>query len=284
MADGDKDERAAPSKSLEDQVRYRVSDRVAWVTLDRPEVKNAISPDQRDRVVDLLGQASADLSVGAVVLTATGEGFCTGADLRASRPAPPKPDGAPARVLGEAARMIRDGAQRLVAAILDCEKPVVAAVNGTAAGIGAHMAFACDLVVAADGVRFIEVFVRRGISPDGGGAYLLPRLVGIQKAKELLFFGDDLPADEALRLGLVNRVVPAAELEQTAGSLAARLAAGPTKAIAMAKWLVNRSLDSDRRTAFDEEAWAQELVIGTADSAEGLQAFTERREPRFRGF
>lgn len=274
MADGD----------IEDQVRYRVADRVAWVTMNRPEVRNAITPDQRDRIIDLLGQASADVAVGAVVLTATGDGFCTGADLRAARPAPPKPEGAPERILGDAARMIRSGAQRLVSAILDCEKPVVAAVNGTAAGIGAHMAFASDLVVAAEGVRFIEVFVRRGISPDGGGAYLLPRLVGIQKAKELLFFGDDLPADDALRLGLVNRVVPAADLEATAGALAARLAAGPTKAIAMAKWLVNRSLDSDRATAFDEEAWAQELVIGTADSAEGLRAFAERREPRFRGF
>ena len=110
--------------------------------------------------------------------------------------------------------MIRDGAQRLVAAILDCEKPVIAAVNGTAAGIGAHLALACDLVVAAEGARFIEVFVRRGLVPDGGGAYLLPRLVGLQKAKELMFFGDDLAAADAERLGLVNRVVPADELGQ----------------------------------------------------------------------
>ncbi len=106
--------------------------------------------------------------------------------------------------------MIRRGAQRLISAVLDCEKPVVGAVNGTAAGIGAHLAFACDLVVAAEGARFIEVFVRRGISPDGGGAYLLPRLIGLQKAKELIFFGDDLHADEAAELGLVNQVVPRA--------------------------------------------------------------------------
>ncbi|HAM03090.1 MAG TPA: enoyl-CoA hydratase [Acidimicrobiaceae bacterium] len=270
---------------LEEQVLHRVEDRVAWITLNRPEVRNAITPDQRERVIALLEEASADLAVGAVVLGATGEGFCTGADLRAGRrAAPPKPEGAPDRIMGDAARMIRRGAQRLIAAVLDCEKPVVAAVNGTAAGIGAHLAFACDLVVAAEEARFIEVFVRRGISPDGGGAYLLPRLVGVQKAKELIFFGDDLPASEAERIGLVSKVVPRAELEETAGGLARRLAAGPTKAIGMAKWLLNRSLDSDRVTAFDEEAWAQELVVGTADSQEGIASFVERRDPRFRGF
>lgn len=271
-------------KPLHEQVLHRVEGGVAWITLNRPEVQNAVTPDQRDRVIALLEEASAEVATRAVVITAVGKGFCTGADLRASRPAPPKPDGAPERILGDAARMIRTGAQRLISAVLDCEKPVVAAVNGTAAGIGAHLAFACDLVVAAQGVRFIEVFVRRGISPDGGGAYLLPRLVGPQKAKELLFFGDDLPAEEALRLGLVNRVVPSDELQTAAGELAGRLAAGPTKAIAMAKRLVNRSLDCDRQTAFDEEAWAQELVIGTADAAEGLRAFAERRDPEFGGF
>jgi len=274
-----------PDQPLEEQVLHRIENRVSWITLNRPEVRNAITPDQRERVIELLESASASLDVGAVVLTATGAGFCTGADLRAGRrPAPPRPEGAPDRIVGDASRMIRRGAQRLVSAVLDCEKPVVAAVNGTAAGIGAHLAFACDLVVAAEGVRFIEVFVRRGISPDGGGAYLLPRLIGLQKAKELVFFGDDLRAEDAAALGLVNRVVPAEGLEQAAGELAGRLAAGPTKAIGMAKWLLNRSLESDRRTAFDEEAWAQEVIVGTVDAGEGLRAFAERREPQFKGF
>jgi 2-(1,2-epoxy-1,2-dihydrophenyl)acetyl-CoA isomerase len=269
---------------LEDQVMLRVEDQVAWITLNRPEVRNAITPDQRNRVIALLEEASASLEIRAVVLTATGEGFCTGADLRAGGPAPTRPEGAPDRVLGDAARMIRRGAQRLVGAVLDCEKPVVAAVNGTAAGIGAHLAFACDLVVAAQEARFIEVFVRRGISPDGGGAYLLPRLIGLQKAKELVFFGDDLHAADALALGLVNRVVPRDRLEQEARELAGRLAQGPTKALGMAKWLLNRSLDSDRQTSFDDEAWAQEMIISTVDSAEGLRAFAERRAPEFKGF
>jgi 2-(1,2-epoxy-1,2-dihydrophenyl)acetyl-CoA isomerase len=275
-----------PEQPLEDQVMHRVDDQVAWITLNRPEVRNAITPDQRNRVIDLLEEASASLDVRAVVLTATGKGFCTGADLRGGsrRPAPARPVGAPDRVMGEAARVIRRGAQRLIASVLDCEKPVIAAVNGTAAGIGAHLAFACDLVVAAEEARFIEVFVRRGISPDGGGAYLLPRLIGLQKAKELIFFGDDLSASDAKDLGLVNRVVPLDHLEQAAAELAARLATGPTKALGMAKWLLNRSFDSDRQTAFDDEAWAQELITGTVDCAEGLRSFAERRPPEFKGF
>jgi 2-(1,2-epoxy-1,2-dihydrophenyl)acetyl-CoA isomerase len=272
-------------RPLEEQVQHRVENKVAWITLNRPEVKNAITPDQRNRVIDLLDDASASLEVGAVVLTATGDGFCTGADLRSGRrAAPPRPEGAPDRITGEAARMIRRGAQRLISAVLDCEKPVVAAVNGTAAGIGAHLAYACDMVVAAEGVRFIEVFVRRGISPDGGGAYLLPRLVGMQKAKELIFLGDDLSAADAAALGLVNRVVPADELASVAGELAGRLAAGPTKALTMAKWLLNRSFESDRTTSFDEEAWAQEIVVGTVDAGEGMKSFAERRPPEYRGF
>src|SRR5690606_23478826 len=201
----------------------------------RPDVKNAISPDQRDRVIHLLAEAGADVGVRAVVLGATGDAFCTGADLRASRPPAPRPDDAPERTVGEINRLIRDGAQRLVAAVMDCDKPVIAAVGGTAAGIGAHIALACDLVIAADDVRFIEVFVRRGLVPDGGGAYLLPRSIGLQKAKELLFFGDDLPATEAERLGLVNRAVPRDQFEATVDEWAGRLAVAPTRALALTK-------------------------------------------------
>jgi 2-(1,2-epoxy-1,2-dihydrophenyl)acetyl-CoA isomerase len=276
----------AAGAQLEEQVMHRIEGGVSWITLNRPEVRNAMTGDQRERVIGLLEEASRDLAVRAVILTATGDGFCTGADLRAGRPAeaPAKPEGAPDRVMGDAARMIRLGAQRLISSVLDCEKPVIAAVNGTAAGIGAHLAFACDLVIAADTARFIEVFVRRGIAPDGGGAYLLPRLIGPQKAKELIFFGDDLSAADACSIGLVNRVVERSELESTAGEWAARLASGPTKAIGLAKWLINRSLESDRRGAFDDEAWAQELTITTVDAGEGIRSFAERRKPEFRGF
>lgn len=275
---------AAPP--IEEQVQHRIDQGVSWITLNRPEVRNAITSDQRERVISLLEKASVDHAIRVVVLTATGEGFCTGADLRGSAraPGPPRPEGAPDRIVGDTSRMIRLGAQRLIGAALDCEKPVIAAVNGTAAGIGAHLAFACDLVIAADTAKFIEIFVRRGIAPDGGGAYLLARLIGPQKAKELIFFGDDLPAADASAMGLVNRVVPHADLESAAGEWAARLASGPTKALGLAKWMINRSLESDRRTAFEEEAWAQELTVGTADAGEGMRSFAERRKPEFKGF
>jgi 2-(1,2-epoxy-1,2-dihydrophenyl)acetyl-CoA isomerase len=254
-------------------VLYRTDGAVSWITLDRPEVMNAVTPDQRERIIALLAAASSDPAIRAVVVTATGRGFCTGADLRGA------PSGAPAP--GDVARTIRLGAQRLIGAVLDCEKPVIAAVNGTAAGIGAHLAFACDLVLAAEGARFIEVFVRRGLVPDGGGAYLLPRLVGPQRAKELMFFGDALSAEEAARLGLVNRVVPAADLEQTAHTWSTRLATGPTRALALTKHLINASLDTDRATSFATEAASQELNMTTHDAGEGVTAFLERRAPRF---
>ena len=251
-------------------------DHVTRLTLDRPEALNALTPDLRDRLIALLAEASADPEVRAVVLTGTGRGFCAGADLRGGT-------AAGERIAGDVARTLRVGAQRLIAAVLDCEKPVVAAVNGTAAGLGAHLALACDLVMAAESARFIEVFVRRGLVPDGGGAYLLPRLVGPQRAKELMFFGDALGAADAERLGLVNRVVPDGELDKTAREWAARLAAGPTRALALTKQLVNASLDADRATAFAAEAAAQEINMTTADAQEGVKSFTERRAAAFRG-
>ena len=259
-------------------------DRVLTITLDRPDRLNAFTVPMQRELCAALDQADADPEVRVVVITGTGKHFCTGADLRVSRPGPSGPEGGPERLVGDVARAIRGGAQRLVSAVLDCEKPVIGAVNGTAAGIGAHLALACDLVLAADRARFIEVFVRRGLVPDGGGAWLLPRLVGVQRAKELVFFGDEVPAAEAQRIGLVNRVVPADELEKLATEWASRLAAGPTRALSLAKGLLNRSFDSDRDAAFREEAAAQEINMGSHDGREGVQAFVERRDPEFRGW
>ncbi|MFB6845952.1 enoyl-CoA hydratase/isomerase family protein [Streptomyces sp. NPDC056373] len=260
----------------EPAVLHTITDHILSVTLNRPESLNALTPGQREEVVGLLAEASGAAEVRAVVITGAGRGFCSGADLRGA--------GAPGeRLAGDVARTLRTGAQRLIAAVLDCEKPVIAAVNGTAAGLGAHLAFACDLVLAAESARFVEVFVRRGLVPDGGGAYLLPRLVGPQRAKELMFFGDALTAPDAERLGLVNRVVPDEELVKTARAWAERLAAGPTRALALTKQLVNASLDTDRATAFAAEAAAQEINMTTADAREGVRSFVERRGAEFRG-
>jgi 2-(1,2-epoxy-1,2-dihydrophenyl)acetyl-CoA isomerase len=269
-----------------DDVTRTIADGICTITLNRPDAGNAMTQFMRDQIADWVLDASGDLFVRVVVITAAGEkGFCTGADLRGGRKEPrPKPEDAPDAVMGEGARTIRDGWQRLVASILDCEKPVIAGVNGTAAGGGMHLALACDLVVMAEESKFVEVFIRRGIAPDAGGAWILTRLVGIQKAKELFFFGDDVPAAEAYRIGLVNRIVPRAELAATVHELATRLAHGPTKAIGMAKWLTNRALDVDRATSFYDEAMAQELVTHTLDSKEGIASFIERRPSEFKGW
>jgi 2-(1,2-epoxy-1,2-dihydrophenyl)acetyl-CoA isomerase len=275
-----------PEDPIGDDLTRRIADGVCWITLNRPEAGNALTQFMRDRIAEWVRDASADLFVRVVVITGTGDNaFCTGADLRGGRLTPrPKPDGAPEDVVGEGARMIRDGWQALVTAILDCEKPVIAGVNGTAAGGGMHLALACDLVVMAEEAKFVEVFVRRGIAPDAGGAWILTRLVGIQKAKELFFFGDDVPASEASRIGLVNRLVPRAELQATLEEMAARLAKGPTKAIWIAKWLTNRALDVDRATSLYDEAMGQELVTNTSDMKEGIASFVERRPAEFKGW
>jgi 2-(1,2-epoxy-1,2-dihydrophenyl)acetyl-CoA isomerase len=271
---------------VDQELLAEVREQVLWLTINRPDAGNAITPAVRNRMIEHLSEANGSFDVRAIVLTAAGEKhFCTGADLRAGRAAPPpKPKGAPERVAGDAARMIRTGIQRLIGSILDCEKPVVCALNGTAAGGGAAMVLASDLVIAADHARIIQVFVRRGLIPDGGPTYLLPRLIGLQKAKELVFFGDDLGAADAERIGLVNAVVPGAELEATAGEWARRLAQGPTKTIGFAKRLLNRSLDVDRATLFEEEALLVEMVAATEDSKEGVASFVERRPTEFQGY
>jgi 2-(1,2-epoxy-1,2-dihydrophenyl)acetyl-CoA isomerase len=215
------------------------------------------------------------------VIAARGSDFCTGADLKAAKEA--RAVGGNDRLPGDTAFIARQGPQRLITAVLDCDVPVVAAVNGTAAGLGMHLALACDLVVAADDARFIEVFVRRGLVPDGAGIWLLPRLVGMQRAKELMLLGDDLSADRAREFGLVNSVVPAADLEHTVRALATRLAEGPSVMLGLTKRLLNRSLESDRAVALDDEAEAVERARATADAQEGIDSFIERRPARFQG-
>jgi 2-(1,2-epoxy-1,2-dihydrophenyl)acetyl-CoA isomerase len=260
---------------MSEEVLERRDGGVLWITLNRPDVKNAISPDQRNRVIDLLEQAGGDSETRCVVLTGSGGSFCSGADLRASR----SDDAPPVSV----SQTIREGAQRLISAIIDCPKPVIAAVDGVAAGIGAHIAFACDLVIASNEARFIEVFMRRALVPDGGGAYLLIRLIGPQRAKELVFFGDSVYAKDAYDLGLVNRVVPQSDLSSTAAEWAGRLARGPTATLALAKKLLNSAHDIDRSAAFEQEALAQEENMKTEDAQEGVKSFVERREPDFKG-
>jgi 2-(1,2-epoxy-1,2-dihydrophenyl)acetyl-CoA isomerase len=266
--------------AIEAAILHSDADGIRRITLNRPEAANALRPVDRDRLIELLNEADEDHAIRVVVIAANGRHFCSGADVTGIARGKSGDD----KRATDSMRKIMNGAQRLVAAVLDCGKPVIAVVNGAAAGIGAHLALAADLVVAAEDASFVEVFVRRGLVVDGGGAYLLPRRIGMQKAKELAFFGDKLPAAEALALGMVNRVVPAAELGAAADEFALRLAAGPTTAISLTKRLLNASPDGDRAAAFLAEAMAQEIQSTAEDSREGVRSFMERRPPEFRGF
>lgn len=252
---------------------------VRWLVLDRPEVGNSVTRAMQRSLIDELTRASGDPEIRAVVLTGRGDRhFCTGPNLRDPGMQPKKD-----RVAGDAARILRTGSQAVVSALLDCEKPVLCALNGVAAGVGASMVLACDLIVAAESARLIELFVRRGLAPDGGAAYLLARKVPFNIAKQVLFFGEELSAPEALRIGLFNKVVPDDGLNDAVTVWARRIAEGPTRALAAAKAMLNQALDVDREVAFRMEALLVEQVAGTDDVAEGMAAFGERREPEFRG-
>lgn len=272
-------------EDLNEKVQFEIIDQVAWITINNPDKGNAMSPGMRDRMTGLFESLNGQFNARAVVLTATGQKlFCPGADISVGREYAQRPDDAPALAVGEPRRMMLRGQHPLMSSILDCELPVIAAVNGTAAGMGVHLALMCDLVMMADHAKFIEVFARRGLVPDAMGTWILPRLIGPMKTKELMFFADDIPADYALELGLCNKVVPGEELIPSVMEWAVRLATGPTKAHMFTKWLVNRSLDVDRRTITEEESWAVELNNGTLDAQEGVNSFRERRDPNWRGF
>mgnify|MGYP003310961380 FL=1 len=271
-------------ENLSEKVQFEIIDQVAWITINNPDKGNAMSPGMRDRMTGLFESLNGQFDARAVVLTATGQKlFCPGADISVGREYAQRPDDAPALAVGEPRRMMLRGQHPLMSSILDCELPVIAAVNGTAAGMGVHLALMCDLVMMADHSKFIEVFARRGLVPDAMGTWILPRLIGPMKTKELMFFADDIPADYALELGLCNKVVPSEELIPSVMEWAVRLATGPTKAHMFTKWLVNRSLDVDRRTITEEESWAVELNNGTMDAQEGVNSFRERRDPNWRG-
>ncbi len=274
----------ADDRPLEEQIRLEYRRKVAWVTIDRPEVGNALSPPCRDRLRDIFKAFNTNHRARAVVLTAAGDKlFCPGADLSYNYQTD-RADDIPERVTGDPRRMMLDGQYTLFPAILDCDVPVIAAVNGTAAGMGAHLALACDLVICSRRAKFVEVFARRGLVPDALGPWLLPRIIGVRRTMELMLFAEDLLPDKALEWGLVNKVVSPEELESAASEWAERLAAGPTRSFALTKWLVNQSLDSDRATMAQNEALAVELNTYTADSEEGVASFRERRPPNWKGY
>ncbi len=263
-------------------IRARVGeDGVGYLHIDRAAVGNSLSPSARDALADAFQAAADDPQVRAVMLSSAGERhFCAGAGLAA------RPESTPTvaqKRPGDVARLLQRGWQRLTAAVLDCDKPVVAAVKGTAVGAGASLVLACDLVVMSEGSTIKEAFVDRGILPDSGAIHLLTRIVGLRRATEILMMGEAVDAARCLEWGLVNRVTTADEVDAVAADFARRLASGPSVMLALTKRLLSVSSESDRARAFEQEAWAAEVVSNTADLAEGLRAFAERRPARFHG-
>jgi len=252
-------------------IRVEVADGVATITLNRPESLNALNAAMRVELLAALKAAGRDETVRAVVLTGEGRGFCSGADLRG---------GSAER---EFRRVVTTEYNPLIRAIRDLAKPVIAAVNGVAAGAGVSLALACDLIWAAEEARFIQAFVKIGLVPDSGSTRALVRALGRHRATQLIFSGEPLSASEALGAGLVNAVVPHAELGDAVATVAAGLAAGPTRAIGYAKRLINHAEDASLDASLVMEAGLQELAGRTADHAEGVAAFGEKRDPRFVG-
>jgi 2-(1,2-epoxy-1,2-dihydrophenyl)acetyl-CoA isomerase len=250
-------------------------DKVRWIQLNRPESRNGLTVDtNRELIAALEGAAAA--GARAVVLSGTGGHFCSGLDLKEAMRTGPRPP-------ADTERDMRAYFHGLIRAVRAVDMPVVAAVDGAAVGFGCDLALACDMRVVSERARFGEVFVRRGLMPDGGGTFTLPRLVGLGRALELMFTGDQVEGEDAVRIGLANRLLPSAGFEAAVWEFATRLAKGPPLVLKMIKRAVYDSLDGDLAGALDREATGQLQLLGSADFIEGVTAFLQKREPNFGG-
>jgi enoyl-CoA hydratase/carnithine racemase len=256
---------------------YDTKDGIATLTLNRPERLNALGDTLRDDLLDAVTRASRDPDVRVIVVTGAGKGFCAGGDVKAMNEAK---EGRSERPLIEKIAPSRD---RTLLAMRDAPQPIIAAVNGAAAGAGMNLALGCDLRIASTAAKFSQAFVKRGLHPDWGGTYFLPRVVGMAKACELIFTGAVIDAGEALRLGLVSEVVAPDALMPRVYELGRAIADGPPLAIRLAKRALYHNADADLRSALEFETFAQNVCFETEDAREGIRAFVEKRPPVFRG-
>ena len=252
---------------------------VVTITLRRPERKNAINGTMWDEFLAEIRAIAGSTTDRAVVITGAGGEFCSGADVGDMAPARGGGDAGPGQHSLAAMRHVGD----ICLALHRLPQPTVAKVRGVAVGAGANLALVCDLVVAGETARFSEIFARRGLSIDFGGSWILPRVVGMHRAKELALLADIIGAEQAEHMGLVNRVLPDAELDGFVADWAGRLAAGPPIALAMTKRLLNNSFNVTLEEALDDEGLSQTVNFSTKDTAEAVMAFMEKRTPDFRG-
>lgn len=253
---------------------YQVQDGIATITLNRPDVFNAFNDEQSYELQDALKQVARDAAVRVVVLTGAGKAFCSGQDLKAIADSTGKRD------LSES---LHKRYNPIIRAMRALPKPIIARVNGVAAGAGCSLALACDLVVAAESAKFIEVFVNVGLVLDSGSSYFLPRLVGSARAFEMSTMGSRVSAQQAYDWGMVNKVTPDAELDAAVAVYTDYYKSAPTKAIAMTKKMLNKSFNSDLDSMLDYEAYCQKIAGNSADYKEGVTAFNEKRKPNFTG-
>lgn len=249
------------------------ADGIGTLTLNRPEARNALDLTMRRELLAALDDMEGEPEVRVVILTGAGGHFCSGGDVKTMRTRYSASDG----------RSRVETLNRVILRLVGFPRPTIAMVDGYAVGAGTNIALGCDLVVASERARFGEVFCKIGLVADGGGTWLLPRAVGMAKAKELIFTGDIIDAGEAARIGLVNRVVPADELVPTTHALARKIAANPALALRLDKHMLNRAAASDLSGALDLEAYSQGLAMASEDHAEGVAAFLDKRPPRFTG-
>jgi len=259
-------------------VQFSKDDDVLRITLDRPARKNALDPTAVRSIIAELEAVAQNDSARAILITGNGADFCTGADLVAANE---KKDDKPRT--GNLQRRTGVQAHRLIELLVSIQLPVVCGVRGNASGLGCQLALAADFAIAAEDATFWEPFIARGFTPDSAATWLLPRLVGVARAKEMLLLGDKVSGEQAAAWGLVHRAVPDAELDAAAEDLARRLAAGPTVAIGLAKRCLQTGLEQGIAQAMEKEALALELSSRTRDFREGLTAFKERREPKYEG-
>jgi 2-(1,2-epoxy-1,2-dihydrophenyl)acetyl-CoA isomerase len=256
-------------------ILYEVESIVATLTLNRPDRLNALGLDMREEILDAVLRAEKEARV--LVITGAGRGFCSGGDVKEMAQRREKQDSI---IDDEIDMPTRD---KVVIALMEMGIPSIASVNGVAAGAGCNLALACDMRIASSVARFGEVFIRRGLVPDWGGTFLLPRLVGTAKACELILTGDIIDAREAQGIGMVNRMVEPDQLKEETHKLAQRLAQGPPIAIRLAKKGIYRSADLGLRSTLEYESYAQSICSKTDDAAEGVRSFVEKRDPIFKG-
>jgi len=273
-------ERRERPPGTDEGISVQAGDGVLRIGLDRPSRKNSLDPAAVRRIVGALEDAATDDTLRAIVLAGTGPDFCSGADWVASNHGTePQPKPRP----GSIQRRTALQAHRLVALLTEVQLPVVCEVRGWAAGLGCQIALAADFTVAAESSRFWLPFTQRGFTPDSGATWLVPRLVGVARAKELLLLGRPVTGADAAAWGMIHRAVPEADLGAAVDELVTELAESATVAVGLTKRSIHRSLEVGLSEAMEHEAVALELSSRTADFKEGLRAFTERRSPRFEG-